>query len=198
MSLLDRLFSGAAGPRDGAAPVLEALATGLPSELMAQTATELQASARLAAAPQAGRIVLEETLMAKVLHGWLQNRHQTLFPLAVNLKTLAPEQRRALVAFAAVAVLSDEDARRREPALRGWLSASGAEADTMAALDASLAAPPAMSVAISAVLDCNLAAYAYVAAVVVLEARGSLLEYFAGRFSLPLTLVRSAQRRYGG
>ncbi len=172
------------------------MATGATSALMASE--EAGQSARLTAAPQAGRTVLDESLMAKVLHGWLQNRHQTLFPLTVNMKTLSPEQRMILAAFAAVALLSDEAARGREAQVRAWFASSGAEADMMEALTAALANPPAMSRAIGSVLDEDLAAYGYVAAVVALQARGSLLEYFAARLNLPPTLVRSAQRRYGG
>ncbi len=196
MSLFERLFAGR--PRDGAAPALEAVATGITPALMAAAEAELQPSTRLAAVPQAGWTVLDETLMAKVLHGWLQNRHQTLFPLAVNLKTLSAAQRQALAAFAAVALLADDAARAREAQVRGWFTASGAEADTMEGLAAALADPPAMSRAVAAVIAGDLAAYAYVVAVVALQARGSLLEYFAARLNLPPTLVRSAQRRYGG
>ncbi len=196
MTLFARLF--ASGSRDGAAPALEALAVGMPLAPLVAGEPETQGAARPATVPQAGRTVLDENLMAKVLHGWLQNRHQTLFPLTVNLKTLSATQRQTLAEFAAVALLADEAALGRAPQLRGWLASSGGETDVMDALDAALADPPALSLAIAAVLDAELAAYAYVAAVVALEARGSLLEYFASRLNLPATLVRSAQRRYGG
>ena len=142
--------------------------------------------------------MLDDGVMTKVLHGWLQNRHQVLFPLAVNLGNLSAAQRQVLAAFAAVALLSDDAARGREVSLRAWLSASYGDAALMEALDVALDNPPAMSRAIAAVVAEDLAAYAYVAAVIALQARGSLLEYFATRLNLPATLVRSAQRRYGG
>jgi hypothetical protein len=172
------------------------------------------------ASPPGGRTMLREAVMAKVLHGWLQNRHQTLFPLAVNLRTLDAAQRATLARITAVLLLAEgapppeapgttrEDPSREaemreaggEARARRWLLAAGADAETMRTLDEALADPPASSRAIDAVLAQGLAPYAYVAALVALDTRDGpgphLLEYLAARLALPATLVRSANRRH--
>ncbi|MGI3776952.1 MAG: hypothetical protein ACRYGC_06610 [Janthinobacterium lividum] len=191
MDLLARLL-GARRPaaRDGAAPAPEA-------------ATPL-ATALAAPPPPGGQAMLREAVLSKVLHGWLQNRHQVLFPLAVNLATLDPGRRATLARITAIALLADDDQTpahdEREARARRWLASAGADPATLTALDDALADPPATSRTLDAVAAQDLAPYAYVAALVALDTRDAaglhFTEYLAARLALPATLVRSANRRY--
>lgn len=191
MDLLARLLGARrlAG-RDGAVPAPEA---AIPL-----------AAALAAPPPPGGQAMLREAVLAKVLNGWLQNRHQVLFPLSVNLATLDLERRATLARITAIALLADDDQTpahdEREARARRWLAAAGADPATLAALDTALADPPATSRTLDAVAAQDLAPYAYVAALVALDTRDAaglhFTEYLAARLALPATLVRSANRRY--
>ena len=146
-------------------------------------------------------MVIRQVVLAKMLHGWLQNRHQTLFPLAVNLRNLGQAGCRTLTEVAAITLLADEAAALRTEQMRAFLRDAGAQADTLSALDVALADPPALSTVIAAVQSQELAPYAYVVALTALGMRegagGHLLAYLAARFGLPVTIVRSANRKFG-
>ncbi len=91
MSLLQRLM-GCPHP-DGQAPALEASAAGL-DEGRAQGAALVPSGSRpRSRLPADPRVLILASLGQKILHGWSQNRQQTLFPLTVNLRTLAPDAR---------------------------------------------------------------------------------------------------------
>ena len=152
-----------------------------------------------------GQDILLEVLGEKVLHGWLQNRHQTLFPLTVSLRTLEPAKADALARFLAVGLLAqgpveDEAATKRVAAARAWFAGAGASPAALASLDAALADPPALSRIMADITAAGLAAYGYVAMLVALDARdpasAHLLDYVAARLGLPTTVVQSANRRY--
>ena len=152
---------------------------------------------------EAGDRVLLDGLAEKVLHGWLQNRHQTLYPLTVNLRQLDPAQGAALARWLAVSMLSNRpptDGADRRAATRAWFASVGADAALLATLDDALAAPPALSDALASIADLGLSAYAYVLALVALDpmepASLPFLDYVAARLALPTTVVRSATRRY--
>ena len=213
MGLLGRLLVGPAG-RSGAAPGPAVLATGIPPVLPGGVDGDILAAhqivasvARPTAPPVAGRQAIDDAILSKVLHAWLQNRHQTLFPLALNVRTLDRRQRVTLARMAAVLLLAEHGHHRREAdlaregAARRWLVDAGAGVDTLEAMDEALLDPPAISRVIDAVLECGLASYAYVAALICLDLRNQsglhLAEYLAARMALPTTLVRSANRRYG-
>ncbi len=169
----------------------------MPAEHAANT------SGRRDRALEAGDRVLLDGLAEKILHGWLQNRHQTLYPLTVNLRQLDPVQGVTLARWLAVSMLSNRppvDSADRRAATRAWFASVGADATLLAKLDGALAAPPALSDALAAIADHGLSAYAYVVALVALDpmAPDSLpfLDYVAARLALPTTVVRSATRRY--
>src|SRR5436305_9522786 len=65
------------------------------------------------AGPQA---IAEESLAQKVLHAWLQNRHQTLYPLALNFRSLRPEEAGLVVHAMAAAITVDGRVDREEQA----------------------------------------------------------------------------------
>ena len=211
------------GTRSGQSEMLVSHATGLPAALLdaavADTATAgtpgHDGPASLPEAPEVARaagrrgrgldradIVIADQIAGKILGFWLQNRHQTLFPLTVNLRTVAPAAARTLARFAAASLLAgaagDEGERTH---LRDWLEGAGADAPTLAAFTDALADPAALSTLLHEVsASTGLPAYAYVAALVALGQRDVtaqlFLEYLAARLALPTTVVRSANRRY--
>ena len=206
MGLLGRLL-GRPAERDGMAASLEALTTGIAPALLDGLEAGIVAPPRIAMPPDAGRQAIDESVLSKVLHGWLQNRHQTLFPLALNVRALDRRQRETLARITAVLLLAEHGHHRsqadlaREGEARRWLVGVGAEHDTLEAMDEALLDPPAISRVIDAVLEYGLASYAYVAALICLDPRDGpglhLADYLAARMALPITLVRSANRRYG-
>lgn len=140
-----------------------------------------------------------EVVGQKVLHGFLQNRHQTLMPLSVNLARLAEAERAALARFAAVAA----QAGRAESApdrVRTWLSGAGADAGLLAAFDASLRSPPPLDAVLAALREPETALIAFILCLVAAREAGpagwAFAEYVALHRALPTTAVRAAERRY--
>jgi hypothetical protein len=145
---------------------------------------------------------ITEALSAKVLHGWLQNRHQTLYPLTVNLRTLEGRQPALLAQVMAVALLSGTappEAARIEPAA-AWLGSVGGDETAREALRTALELPPPLSRLLWDVSKEGLSAYAFIAALVGADSRDAaarlFLDYLAARLALPPDIVRSARRRY--
>jgi hypothetical protein len=198
--LLDRVFRGEYR-RDGQSARLEALGTGLD---LTQPDAEPEAapSGRRHRPLPEPRAHVELVLSQKVLHGWLQNRHQTLFPLAVNLRNMEPDQAAQLAAMAAIAARAGggpaEEGLQRAAT---WLRSLGADAGVLRAFDEASQHPPALSATLTSLQEAGLAPYAYVAALIALDPRDAVgrrfLDYLAERLALPPTLVRSADRRYG-
>ena len=193
------LFQGQTA-RDGASAVLEAVATGVAPAMLDAASTAPVIAGRRERALAGGERVLMDSMAEKLLHGWLQNRHQTLFPLTVNLRTLDAGRAATLARWTAVAVLATRDATDDARDMRGWLESVGADAITLAALDDAIAGPPALDRILVAIADQGLAAYAYIAALIATDPRDPatppFLDYVAARLALPSTLVRSATRRY--
>lgn len=147
------------------------------------------------------RSALREHLAEKVLYGWVQNRHQTLFPLTVNLRTLEPERAGVLLRVAALAVtaLGPAGAERVEAA-RAWLRSAGAGSEGVGAFDAALDAPPPLGPLMQEVQRAGLGAYAYAVALGTVDQRDPagqrLLDFLAARLGVPSHIVRSVSRRY--
>ena len=145
--------------------------------------------------------ILDRSLSQKVLHGWLQNRHQVLVPLTFRLGRLGPGDIDLLMRFTAVAMLngSTADAASQRPVER-WLQGIGADDEAVEKFRAAVTDPAALSSLLAAVRERDLAAYAYAAAVVAAdtqEASGRLFANFiAARLTLPADAVRSIDRRY--
>lgn len=200
---------GIGAPRAGGVPAAGGMAAGAP----AGTAADVPAAAASNAAPEPARpdrrhartlepgSVLREHLAEKVLYGWVQNRHQTLFPLTVNLRTLEPERAEVLLHVAALAVtaLGPAEAGRLEAA-RAWLRSAGAGPEGVAAFDAALDAPPPLGPLMQRVLRAGLGAYAYAVALGAVDQRDPagqrLLDFLAARLGVPSHVVRSVSRRY--
>lgn len=201
--LLSRLFGGTP-ERDGQSVALEALATGIipptpAPEAESQPGAPPNRRQRPLALP---REILQESLAQKVLNAWLQNRHQTLYPLTVNLRTLDADRAALLARLMAVAMLAGPrppDAERVEAVL-AWLGTVGASGDVVQALRAALAAPVPLSTLLAEASAAGITAYAYVVALVATDRRDPagqiFLDYLAARLALPSEVVRSAGRRY--
>lgn len=181
--------------RDGQAAALEGGGFGSPKDGYIQADAPRQ---RLPGLPQE---LLIQSLAQKVLNGWLQNRHQTLVPLAMNVGRLTPAQVETLLAFAAVAVLGGASSTEagRNSVIR-WLRSIGADAGAIQAFEAAIDAPRPLSQLLHAIHEQELGAYAYAAAVVASdqhEIAGRLFSnYVAARLALPADAVRSINRRY--
>ncbi len=200
--LLARLF-GEPVQRDGQARVLEAHTTGIGPALVASDGAGREGapgSRRQRPLPLPHESVAE-SLGEKVLNAWLQNRHQTLYPLTVNLRTLNPDRAALLARVTAVALLAGARASpERIEAASDWLGQSGGDDAVRCALRAALDAPEPLSMVLRQVQDAGLTAYAYVVALVATDPRDAagqlFLEYLAARLTLPINVVRSADRRY--
>ena len=145
--------------------------------------------------------ILDRSLSQKVLHGWLQNRHQVLVPLTFRLGRLESADVALLMRFTAVALLNGSlaDAASQRPVER-WLHDIGADDSALAEFRAAIPSPSPLSSLLAGVRDRELSAYAYAAAVVAAntqEAAGRLFANFiAARLGLPADAVRSIDRRY--
>lgn len=155
--------------------------------------------------PGSAESQIEERIGEKVLHGWLQNRQQTLMPLSVNLGRLAPADRIAAMRFAAVAALAGHPGREPAPpasaqALEAWLVSVGASEDAVAVFRSTLERPPALHEALAAVRGPDLAPLAFVTALVAGRdgdgASRAFADYVAASLALPSTAIRSAERRF--
>ncbi|WP_428395595.1 hypothetical protein [Lichenicoccus sp.] len=202
--LLDRLMLRLR-PRDGAASSLESLATGIDIDAFEPAPplpTPTNAGGRRERAA-GGEDALIASLSEKVLHAWLQNRHQTLYPLSLNFRTLRQEQQETLAGMLAIALRAGPAARdlTGEPErLRDWLKSVGAGGAALDALERAIAEPPSLSRQLELVIEQDLAAYAYVMGIVASDARYDatlrFLDYLEARLDLPTAVVRSAARRY--
>jgi len=197
MSLLQRLM-GRPHP-DGQAPGLEAPAAGL-VDGRAQGAAPVPSGSRpRSRLPAERRVLILASLGQKILHGWSQNRQQTLFPLTVNLRTLPPDACELVLRAAAAAITATAPPTPREP-IRAWLASVGAAEADLARLDAALAAPEPLAPLLDALLAAQLGPYAYAVSLAATDRHspaGSLyLEYLAARLAVPANIIKSVNRRY--
>jgi hypothetical protein len=172
-----------------------------PADAPAEPAAAEPAPGRRHRDPTPSERQLTEEISQKLLHGWLENRHQTLMPLSLNLARIPAEDREPIARFAAIAACAGTDARAPER-VRQWLDASGADADTLAAYEAALDAPPPLARALADMASPECAGIAYVLALVaardgvVGDAGHAFADYVAKRLALPNSALRSAERRY--
>lgn len=150
--------------------------------------------------PQPQRIVME-ALALKVLNAWLQNRHQTLFPLTLNLQSIDPPGRELLVHMMVAAAEADGEVDQDEQGriIRALDAAGGKEAERIL-LRRALDQPRPLAKLLRAAQEAHLGAHAYAASLLVLDQRSrvnqSYLEYLAARLSLPAEVTNSLNRRY--
>jgi len=197
MSLLQRLM-GRPHP-DGQAPVLEAPAAGLDDSGGQGAAPAPSGSRPRSRLPADPRVLILASLGQKILHGWSQNRQQTLFPLTVNLRTLAPDARDLILRATAAAMTATAPPTPREP-IRAWLASVGAAEADLARLNAALAAPEPLASLLDALLAAHLGPYAYAVSLATTDRHSQAgplyLEYLAARLAVPANIVKSVNRRY--
>lgn len=196
VELLKRLI-GAARNRDGQAGALEPEPEAMAAA--AGAATGPAQRSRLATRPEA---ILQESLAAKVLHGWLGNRQQTLYPLVLNLRNLDGRER-ALLAEIMAATLAAGRASLSEgrgEAARQTLARLGADEAEIRHLHAALERPRPLRDLLADVQDAGIGPHAYAASLLAADAREpasrAWLGYLAARFALPPEVVVSLDRRY--
>lgn len=146
-------------------------------------------------------IIQMETVGQKVLNAWLQNQHQTMFPLVVNFRNIDQASAVAIARLMAVATLaggagtgsSAHEAER-------WLKNVGADDAILDVYRSGLAVPMPLSEALEAVIKSGAASLAYVAAIVATRRRQRadevFVDYVATRLELSSETIRSADRRY--
>jgi uncharacterized membrane protein YebE (DUF533 family) len=142
-----------------------------------------------------------ESLAQKVLHGWLQNRQQTLYPLALNFRSLSPREVGLVVHAMAAAITADGQVDRDERArLSGSLSRIGVGEAERRLLDEAIREPRPLGPLLGELQAANLGSYAYAASLLALNQRSAVnrlyLEYLAARLAIPNDVVASLNRRY--
>jgi len=180
--------------RDGEASALERLATQ-------ESAAALRSDASAHRPIPLPESVIEASLAQKVLFGWMQNRHQTLYPLVLNLRNMTAGERQLIVGAVALALQAgerdDQSARRGET----WLRSVGGGDGDVAALTEALRVCCRVDVFVAAVRSAGQGPQAYAAAVGALSRRDLVNrrfhDYFAARLGLADEVARSMNRRYG-
>ena len=195
---------GRVEPPDGVAPELEAVAGEIGSTILDDAEGGASAAtSRRDREADAGSDVLMDALGSKLLHGWLQNRHQTLLPLNLNLSLMTRDQQEGLAGILASLLLAGRpaaDAAEFATVMRSWLAGLGADADILSRFDDTLQSPYPLNVVFDIAQTSDLTIYAYVAALMVSDTRypvsTMLCDIVQARFDLPSAMVRSAVRRY--
>ena len=204
MNALFRWLGGRAD-RDGAATELEAGVTGIPASLLEPKPlvdVETPTVDRRRRALVAPEDVLLDTLAQKVLHGWLQNRHQTLLPLTVNFKVLSPEACELLTKLMGAALLACAAGKEDEQArATTWLRAHGANDVTVASFQSALTAPQPLYALLEAIRqESELGPLALILVMIVSDTRERsdqlFTQWVSAKLDLPNTVVRSIERRY--
>ena len=158
--------------------------------------------------PSAGADALDPSvacvLAAKVLHAWLRNRYQLLYPFAVDLRRLEPAQAELVVDAMLCAAQADGafDAKERERIAAALaLVAPGTDAAGRQALvDAALARRRPLGELLGRVRDVQGGALVYAASLMAIDQRLRVnryyLRYLAARLQLSEELAGSLEQRF--
>ena len=145
--------------------------------------------------------VVVESLGQKVLHGWLQNRHQTLLPLTLDLRSMGIAERTLVLRTVAAAMTAGGRGCDLDLA-HGALARIGAgerERRILADAVAGASAPDRLDL-FDALHQARLGTHAYGAALLAVDQRDRVtqrwLAYLAARLALPDDAVASLHRRY--
>jgi uncharacterized membrane protein YebE (DUF533 family) len=136
------------------------------------------------------------------MHGWLGNRQQTLYPLALNLRNLGGPQRALLAEAMAAALAAGRGAPtpERVEAARAGLARLGAGEEEARRLADALDCPRPTHELLAEIQDAGLGPHAYAASLLAADAREpasrAWLGYLATRFALPPEVVSGLNRRY--
>ena len=145
--------------------------------------------------------VVVESLGQKVLHGWLQNRHQTLLPLTLDLRSMGIAERTLVLRTVAAAMAAGGQGCDLDLA-QGALARIGAgERERRLLADAFAGTLPTDRPDLfDALQEARLGTHAYGAALLAVDQRDRVtqrwLAYLAARLALPDDAVASLHRRY--
>ncbi|SDE45148.1 Protein of unknown function [Belnapia rosea] len=197
--VLSRLLTFARN-RDGQSHALQQQALGEAAEAELREAPPAPSGRRRRSGPPPQRII-EEALSQKALHAWLQNRHQTLFPLTLNLRSLDAAGRELLVHIMVAAAEADGGIDRDEQGrILEAITATGGEEAERRLLPEALRQPRPLAHLLRQVQETHLSAYAYAASLLTLDQHSRVnqayLEYLAARLGLPAEVTNSLNRRY--
>jgi uncharacterized membrane protein YebE (DUF533 family) len=197
--VLSRLFTLTRN-RDGQSHALQQDALGGPAEAEFAEAPTAPSPRRRRTGPQPQRIV-EEALSQKALHAWLQNRHQTLFPLTLNLRSLDAAGRELLVHIMVAAAEADGEVDQDEQdRILQALDATGGGETERRLLPEALRQPSPLAQLLRQAQDTHLGAHAYAASLLALDQHSRVnqayLDYLAARLGLPAEVTNSLNRRY--
>ncbi len=204
MSLQARLTSflmRRAQNRDGTAPSLErdALSASQIAEVLPKVA--MPAGDAAGPARPTSNDIIAGVLSEKVLHGWSQNRNQTLHPLTLNFATLSREQSVLLlqVAVASMLAAGPVDAARLQRAETA-LALVHADDRLLAALPALIELPMPFHELVEAVRKAHLTGHAVAVTMRVNDqsdpVNRDFTRYLSSRLSLPPDMLHSIARRY--
>lgn len=140
-------------------------------------------------------------LAEKVLLAWLRNRYQLLFPFALNLRQLSPDQAHLLVHAMIAAAQADGSFDRRErERIAATLSLVDASDGERRYLDEALQRPKPLNEILGDVRDVQTGALVYAASLMALDERKPVnryyLRYLAARLQLSEELAGSLEQRY--
>ena len=204
--LIGRLFRAGLN-RDGRAEALEpdaALTERLVEEIAADSAAEGEAPRRRSRRERRSdlpRAIVIESLAQKILHGWLGNRHQTLYPLTLNFRSLRPAEIGLIVHAMAAAVTADGHVDPDEEVrVSGALARVGAGEAERRLLAEAIRHPRALGPLLGEIQKAGLGSHAYAACLLALDRRSNVnrlyLDYLAARLAIPRDVVISLDRRY--
>ena len=144
--------------------------------------------------------VIHAALAQKILLGWIQNRHQTLYPLVMNLGQVDAGGRQLIGQAMAFALQSAEDDPRGPARAEAWLRSVGGSDDDAAEMHRALSQPVRPDRLIAAIRQAGLGALTYAAIVASLNRRATanrrFHDYAAARLGLADDVARSINRRY--
>jgi hypothetical protein len=145
--------------------------------------------------------VLLESAAQKVMHAWLHNRHQTLFPLTINLRRVSPQETELLMRLVAVVLSAVNTVScARTAQVRDRLGSVGADENQLRVFTGAAQDPPPLGRVLEEAEKQGLGAYAYALSLMALDQRQQVdqlfLEYLAARLALPAGVIRSVNRQY--
>ena len=181
---LRRLF-GITPPPDGQAGVLE-------SEAIAEAPVEAPRPTQHRPPPRPDSVI-QAALAQKVLHGWMQNRHQTRYPLVLNFRNTTEGETALLLAMVRGALAAVDPGPAAFQRAQDWVATVGGDLQPSPGTD--LAATP-----IDRLHAARLAPQAYAACAGSLGRRSTTarryLDFLAARLALPDDVARSLNRRF--
>ena len=145
--------------------------------------------------------IIQSSLAQKVLHGWIQNRHQTLYPLVLTLRNMTELEKHLILGAIAFALQAGEFDEQSEQRAEVWLRSIGGGTEDIAALAEARCSVCNVDSFVASVRSAGLGPQAYAGVVGALGRRGIINrrfhDYFAARLGIADEVARSMNRRYG-